>query len=97
MIGCSRAFFPMPNLSQVRWLMKLSVAPLSSRAVCAAIARAVETGTVSFILLTLLMYILRVYAALNQAGGWGRFKNPAHRFPEPSYPGTLLFLRWSLP
>jgi hypothetical protein len=56
--------------------MKFSVAPLSSSAVCSAILHAVYTGMESFIVFNLLIYILRIHIALNQADGFGHFKNP---------------------
>jgi hypothetical protein len=66
----------MPSSLQVQWLMKFSVAPLSRSAVCSAVIRTVCTGTESFIVFNLLMYILRIHIALNQADGFGHFKNP---------------------
>jgi hypothetical protein len=56
--------------------MKFSVAPQSNSAVCSAVIRAVCTGTESFMVFNLLMYILHIHIALNQADGFGWFKNP---------------------
>jgi hypothetical protein len=66
----------MPSSLQVQWLMKFSVALLSRSAVCLAIIRTVCTGTESFIVFNLLIYILCIHIALNQADGFGCFKNP---------------------
>jgi hypothetical protein len=56
--------------------MKFSVAPLSNSAICSAVIRAVCMGTESFIVFNLLIYILHIHIALNQADGFGQFKNP---------------------
>jgi hypothetical protein len=49
---------------------------MSNSAVCLAVIHAVCTGTESFIVFNLLIYILRIHIALNQADGFGQFKNP---------------------
>src|SRR5882672_4171727 len=67
---------PMPSCFQVRKLMKFSVAPLSRRAVCLAIACTVCMGMVRLIVFTQLIYILHVHIACSQANGFGHFKNP---------------------
>jgi hypothetical protein len=56
--------------------MKFSIAPLSRRVVCLAIAHTVYTGTHRLIIFTRLMYILHVLIARSQADDIGQFKNP---------------------
>src|SRR6267142_3674020 len=87
-MGSLSSCCPMPSCFQVQKLMKFSVAPLSRRAVCLAIARAVCTGIERLIIFTWLMYILHVHIALSQANGFGHFKNPGQS-REPPYPTIL--------
>src|SRR6267142_836914 len=84
-MGSSSSCHPIPNPFQVWKLMKFSVAPLSRRAVCLAIARAVCTGMERLIIFTRLMYILHIHIAHSQANGFGHFKNPGQS-QEPQYP-----------
>src|SRR6266850_4102980 len=79
---------PMPSCFHVWKLMKFSVAPLSRRAVCSAIAHAVCTGMERLIVFTRLMYIMHVHIAHSQADGFGHFKNPGQS-QEPPYPTNL--------
>src|SRR6266850_655671 len=84
-MGSSSSCRPIPNPFQVWKLMKFSVAPLSRRAVCSAVACAVCTEIERLIVFTCLMYILRIHIAHSQADGFGHFKNPG-RSRERHYP-----------
>src|SRR6266478_5083170 len=95
-IGCSRVFVWIPNRLVVRWSMKLSIAPLSSRAVSTVDCSAhTVKGTFIF---CMLLYTRFDLFALPQVVEVEQFKNPLVRrmlrlglCPErhPSTPSTL--------
>src|SRR6267142_6567795 len=84
-MGSLSSCHPIPSCLQVWKLMKFSIAPLSKRVVCLAVACAVCTGIVRLIVFTRLMYILHIHIACSQANGFGQFKNPG-RSQEQHYP-----------
>src|SRR6266436_9878357 len=73
-IGCSRVFVWIPNRSVVRWSMKLSIAPLSNRAV-STIDLSTHTVKGTFIF-CMLWYTRFDLFALPQVVEVEQFKNP---------------------
>src|SRR6266478_1023839 len=86
-IGCSRAFVWIPSLLVVRWSMKLSIAPLSSRAV-STVDHFAHTVKGTFIF-CMLWYTRSDLFALPQVVKVEQFKNPLVRRKLRSglYPG----------
>src|SRR6266478_5640971 len=76
-IGCSRASVWIPSLLVVRWSMKLSIAPLSSRAV-STVDRLAHTVKGTFIFCMLLYTRFNLFA-LPQVVEVEQFKNPLVR------------------
>src|SRR6266403_2118414 len=73
-IGCSRGFVWIPSRLVVRWSMKLSIAPLSSRAF-STVDRFVHTVNGTFIF-CMLWYKQCGSSALLQVAKVEQFKNP---------------------
>src|SRR6266478_1530632 len=76
-IGCSRVFVWIPSRFVVRWSMKLSIAPLSSRAV-STVDRSTHTVKGTFIF-CMLWYMRFDLFALPQVVEVEQFKNPLVR------------------
>src|SRR6266403_2083922 len=76
-IGCSRASVWIPSLLVVRWSMKLSIAPLSSRAV-STVDHSAHTVKGTFIF-CMLWYMRFDFFALPQVVEVEQFKNPLAR------------------
>src|SRR6266481_9263273 len=76
-IGCSRGFVLIPSRLVVRWLMKLSIAPLSSRAFL-TVDRFTHTVNGTFIF-CMLWYKRFGSFALLQVAEVEQFKNPPVR------------------
>src|SRR6266404_69265 len=76
-IGCSRASVWIPSRFMVRWSMKLSIAPLSSRAV-STVDRSTHTVKGTFIF-CMLRYTWFDLFALPQVVEVEQFKNPLVR------------------